>query len=356
VRVLIFGGIDPDYARNQVLRVGLARLGVAVELCAAPAWRSAASRYALLLARYLRRAPSQAILVPEFRHKDVPLARLLATLSGSALVVDPLISRYDTRVHDWGSVQAGSLRADHSRRVDRAAVRFADLLLCDTPAHARYFAANYRVPADRCAVVPVGFDDALFRPLPEPCEHPFRVAFYGSYLPLHGTDTIVAAARRLVPHGVRVLLIGGGQTFESVRRARAEGVPLEVSPPLPAADLVQRLRTAHVLLGIFGTTDKAARVVPNKIYQGLGLARALVTADTPAVRDFFVSGEHLWTVPAGDPEALADAVLRLRAEPALRRRLAAQGARFVHSRFNPEAVARSFLEAGERVFAWPAAG
>jgi glycosyltransferase involved in cell wall biosynthesis len=116
---------------------------------------------------------------------------------------------------------------------------------------------------------------------------------------------------------------------------------------------VERLRHAHVLLGIFGTTEKAARVVPHKLYQGLALGRPLITADTPAVRDFFTPGEHLLTVPAGEPAALAEAVLRLRTDRGLRRQLAAGGARFVHARFRPEAVALEFLRAGRRVLSWP---
>src|SRR5678816_3822256 len=147
--------------------------------------------------RWARTPRPAALLVPEFRHKDVPLARLLATLAGTGLVVDPLVSRYDTKVGAWGTTAPGSLQADHNRRIDRAALRFADLVLCDTAAHAAYYQRHTRVPPERCAVVPVGFDDAVFRPLPEPPAAPFRVAFYGSYLPLHGVDTIVAAARLL---------------------------------------------------------------------------------------------------------------------------------------------------------------
>src|SRR5678816_3906413 len=136
--------------------------------------------------RWARTPRPAALLVPEFRHKDVPLARLLATLAGTGLVVDPLVSRYDTKVGDWGTTAPGSLQADHNRRIDRAALRFADLVLCDTANHARYFQNATRIPSERCAVVPVGFDDRDFQPQPPAAGELFRVAFFGSYLPLHG--------------------------------------------------------------------------------------------------------------------------------------------------------------------------
>jgi glycosyltransferase involved in cell wall biosynthesis len=356
MRFLIFGAYDPEYARNRVLRLGLRRLGARVDVCASSPSHSVLRRYPELLGRYLHSARSDAVLVPEFRHKDVPLARILTALSGASLLVDPLVSRYDTKVEDWASTPRGSLQADHNRRIDRAAVRFADLLLCDTPAHAAYFQERYRVPAERCTVVPVGFDDTLFRPLPQPPESPFRVAFFGSYLPLHGVDTIVQAAWLLRRERVRVLFVGGGQTFGCVREARDRGLELEVVPRLEPPELVRRLAHTHVLLGVFGTSPKAARVVPNKVYQGLALGRALVTGDTPGLRAFFEPGRHLLAVPMGDPEALAAAILRLRDEPELRRYLAAEGARYVHAEFNPEAVALRLLHAGKRMLGWKVEG
>ncbi len=352
MRIVMFGAYDPEYARNRVLRLGLGRLGVDVQECRAPPRARFVRRSATLGWRVRRVLPATAFLVPEFRHKDVPLARLIATLNGTALVVDPLVSRYDTKVGDWGTTAAHALQAGHNQRIDRAALAFADLVLCDTQAHAEYYQTAYRVRPDRCAVVPVGFDDTVFAPIPEPPPGPFRVAFFGSYLPLHGIDTIVAAAIRLAAEGVQFLLVGQGQTFGHVEAARAAGLTVEVSAPLAPPALVERLRTAHVLLGVFGTSAKVARVVPNKVYQGLALGRAMVTADTPALREFFTPGEHLLAVRPGDPEALVDAIRRLRDDTALRLRLGATAARYVHASFNPRTVARRLIAAGHHVLGW----
>jgi glycosyltransferase involved in cell wall biosynthesis len=65
-------------------------------------------------------------------------------------------------------------------------------------------------------------------------------------------------------------------------------------------------------LGIFGTTAKAARVVPHKVFQCLAVGRAVLTADTPAIRSAF-DGE-VATVPAGDAPALAIAIRELLAD------------------------------------------
>ena len=66
-------------------------------------------------------------------------------------------------------------------------------------------------------------------------------------------------------------------------------------------------------------------MIPNKAYQALATATPLVTADTPAARELLADGRDALLVPAGDAEALAEALRRLAADPALRARLGAGG-------------------------------
>jgi glycosyltransferase involved in cell wall biosynthesis len=76
---------------------------------------------------------------------------------------------------------------------------------------------------------------------------------------------------------------------------------------------------------MFGTSDKAGRVIPNKAFQALACGVPLVTADTPGARELLVDGESALLVPAGDPAALAAAVERLRSDRELAERIAKGG-------------------------------
>ena len=115
--VCCFGAWDPDYPRNRVVRAGLAAAGFDVleaRVRAHRAWR----RWPALAKAWARVAPrTDVVLVPEFRHKDVPLARALR--GRRPLVFDPLISRWDTLVDDWGLHAAGSGQARWNRAIDR---------------------------------------------------------------------------------------------------------------------------------------------------------------------------------------------------------------------------------------------
>src|SRR5207237_8229654 len=94
---------------------------------------------------------------------------------------------------------------------------------------------------------------------------------------------------------------------------------------LPYEQLPAVLRGSRGALGIFGTTAKAARVIPNKAFQALACGTPLVTADTPAARELLENGDGALLVPAGEPEALAAALRRLAADEDLARRLSAGG-------------------------------
>jgi glycosyltransferase involved in cell wall biosynthesis len=139
------------------------------------------------------------------------------------------------------------------------------------------------------------------------------VLFYGQFIPLHGVPTIIEAARRLRQQPVDWLLIGRGQESPRIcQMLDADPLPrLRWIEWVDYATLVEHIRAADVCLGIFGTSEKAASVIPNKVYQVLASGKPVITRDSAAIRELL--DPCTWAdalVPAGDPGALAEAVLR----------------------------------------------
>ena len=354
--VCLLGGHHRGYPRSSVIVSGLRKLGVPVVECVSSPRRKAPRRYGELLRAYARATKDfDVIFVPEFRHKDVPLAWVLSRLGGTLCVFDPLVSRFDTRVHDRRDVDARGMQAWHNLNLDRLSMSLADLALADTRAHAEYFRSFLAAPDAHVRVLPVGYDDTVFTPeSPAPDDDIVRVLFYGSYLPLHGVDVIVEAALQLRgEREIRFELIGGGQTFDEVaRRVRdADCANVRLEPRIDAAALPARIAAADICLGIFGRTPKAARVVPNKVYQCMGMNRAVITADTPAVREFFAEGRHVALVEAGDAGALAECIAGLARDANARRRLGECAGAHVRAEFSPEPIARRFIALCEEAMA-----
>lgn len=346
--VCLFGGHHVGYPRSAVILEGLRRLGVHVASCTASPRRKVVRRYASLAARYRSMSRDfDVIFVPEFRHKDVALAAALASRTGKRLIFDPLVSRFDTRVHDRRDTGERGMQAWHNHNLDRFAMGLADTVLADTNAHARYFARELAPPDARIRVLEVGYDDALFAPAPPvPVDDPAVVLFYGSYLPLHGVDVIVAAAARLrgVP-GIRFELIGGGQTYPSVERLVREErlVNVSLEPRIPLSELPLRIARSSICLGVFGTTAKAGRVIPNKVYQCMGMDRAVITAGTEAASETFHDDTDIVLTKPGDAEELARAIEELVQDAPRRVRIARAGGERVRAEFSPVPIARRFV-------------
>jgi glycosyltransferase involved in cell wall biosynthesis len=288
-----------------------------------------ALRLAAAEARLFFRRPRDidALVVGYPGHFDLPAARRAAR--GKPVVFNPLVSLADTLVGDRGRFRRGSLPAKVLEGVDRRAFRSADLVVADTEAQARFFAELGGTT--NISVCFVGAEERIFQPGWQPRD-PSAALFVGKLIPLQGVDTILAAAR-LAPE-VPFRVIGSGQLEALLRDPPAN---VEHVPWVPYAGLADEIRSAGCALGIFGTSGKAQRVIPNKAFQALACGSPLITADTQAARELLTDGESALLVPPGDPAALADAVRGLVTDPQLARRIAS-GGRAAYERRASEAV------------------
>jgi glycosyltransferase involved in cell wall biosynthesis len=354
----LFGTYVRPHSANRLLRHALGGAGYAVVECHEALWEEtpdkgrgyfrAGSLVALgarwlvaarRLARRWRslgagRAGSPPLVVVGFGGQlDVLLARRLCR-PRAGLVFAPLVSLTETLVEDRGVLRAGGLGARALAALDRATFRAADVVLADTAAHAEYL-RRLGAPPGRVAAWPLGVEPEFLSPV-SAAPAGRRVLFYGRCLPLHGIDTIVRAAARLGDRA-EVVLIGSGP-----ERARVEGwvragrAPVVLRDPVPFAALPGELARAAVVLGVFGAGPKAAMVVPNKVWQAAAAGRPLVTRDGAGLREVLEPDRHCLACPPADPEALADAVLRLLEDPGLAGRLGAAARAHVLERFAPE--------------------
>ncbi len=288
-----------------------------------------ALRLGVAEARLFGRRPHgfDAFLVGYPGHLDLPAARHAAR--GRPVVFNPLVSLADTLVADRGRFRPDSLAARTLETIDRRAFRSANLVVADTEAHGRYFAELAGI--EQVPVCFVGAEERLFQPAWRRPER-FTALFAGKLIPLQGVETILAAAQLATDIAFRV--IGSGQLEGLLRTAppNVEHVAWVEYERLPG-----ELQAAGCALGIFGTSGKAQRVIPNKAFQALATGTPVVTADTPAARELLADGESAMLVPAGDPEALAEAIRRLADNRDLAERIAT-GGRTAYEREASEAV------------------
>jgi len=260
---------------------------------------------------------------------DVFLARPLAWLAHKPLVLDTFMSIY-LIAQERGLVEKSPLTGWLIRVIESLACRLPDLLMLDTAEYVRWFNETHGLEPTRFRLVPTGADDRVFRPI-EADENRgglFRVLYYGTFIPNHGVRHILEAAQILRDDPtIRFELIGEGPT-------RAEAMTLAEECDLTNTAFVDwvdrqtlrhKIAQADLCLGVFGITPQSMMTVQNKIYEGLAMARPVVTGDGPAIRQALQHGKHVYLVPRASGKALSEAILTLRNSPDLRQRIAQQG-------------------------------
>ena len=274
--------------------------------------------YPGLIYRYMRLPTHDIVLVGYLGQLDVLVLWPFAKFRGVPIVWDAFLSLYNTVVEDRQMVRPKSLMGSLLWCWEWQACRAADRVTLDTEAHADYFRRTFNLAHDRFASFFVGAE-RNFRDqdpvVPRDAELVFTVLFYGQFIPLHGIQTIVEAARLTSEDDIRWILVGSGQEQDCIKQMLDE-------TPLPRLDwvswihyeqLCNYIARADVCLGIFGISEKSGNVIPNKAFQILAAGARLITRDSPAIRELVdetTPGVHL--VPPGDANALATKVRELR--------------------------------------------
>ena len=368
--VCYWGTYDSDYPRNRILMAGLRASGVEVRECHFPLWKDTSQKlgharsawlrpglllrwaraYGSLSARFLTSPRPDFLFVGYSGHFDVFPAWVLSRLRRVPLIFDAFLSLYDSLVLDRSAVAREGPKAKFLAWVDRTACRLADRVLLDTRAHVEFFRETFALRAEKFWVLPIGADDRVFRPEAASPRNgrPYTVLHFGRYIPLHGLETVVRAARLLEENGVpcRFLLVGDGEERDKVE-ALASGLgvrSLEFRGSESPESLAATIRESDLCLGIFGETGKASRVVPNKVYEALAAGKPVITGDSPAARELLTDGVDCLLCRRGDPAALADAILRLRNDGAMAERLALAGRRRFQEKASPAVIGRELLE------------
>lgn len=336
-RLVFWGTYDLGKPRARILLQGLREHGVQIIECHEEVWAGIEdktqiegfrrklglllrwlSHYPGLIWRYMRLPPHDAVIVGYFGHLDVLLIWPFAKFRRAPLAWDAFLSLYDTVVDDRKLVGRWHPLAVLLYVWEWIACRAADIVLLDTDAHRQYFIETFKVRAGKVKRVFVGAETDYFYPPPpgdtsQDRDRPFTVLFYGQFIPLHGIDTVVRAAKLTEGQPIRWVLIGKGQESSRIRRTIADlqSQNIEWHEWVPYNELAHWIHQADVCLGVFGTSAKASRVIPNKAFQVLAAGGTLITMDSPAARELLTDYPGVMLLPSSSPEDLARKISEL---------------------------------------------
>ena len=193
--------------------------------------------YPVLIARYLRLPPHDAVVIGYMGQLDVLVMWPFARLRGVPIVWDALMSLNIATVVDRCLLSRDSVLARLLYAWEWLATRAADLIILNQQAVADYWIELFQLPAPKIKTAYIGAETDIFPPR-KPCppdrtnDRPL-ILFYGTLIPSHGVETIIEAARHFEDQSVDWVVIGKGQSAPLDRVPRS-GVRALRSTRLPA--------------------------------------------------------------------------------------------------------------------------
>ena len=301
-RVLFWGRFDHGYSKTRVNAAAFRALGWEVDYFDVK-WCCRLGDVEAFFRGLDRRPRPDLVLVPVCRQRDIAAACRWAHKRGIKVLFDPMISAWDKKVLEQKKWKAEERRAKRLLAWEKKLMAMPDFITWDTSCHVD-FAAEYKP-----VVEDVGRVERVDR-----ADGVFKVLYHGAYLPLHGTEVIVEAARMTQDLPIQWDFLGWG-AYKASTEAKAKGLKnvrfLEKVPYVKVPEVI----CAHdIVLGVFGTTAKAARVIGNKVYECMACARPTInefcTGYPPSAKEC----KAIKFIPPGDPAALVKAVEEYRAD------------------------------------------
>lgn len=236
---------------------------------------------------------------------------------GKLVAEDFFISVYDTMVSDRKKVKAGSLAAQLMHRIDKKTLDSASIIVADTHAHADFFVNEFGADANKMRVIYLKADKSVYFPrkkvhptLPPNSGGKLTVLYFGSILPLQGTEVILECIRLMKDSSEIMFDIIGPVSDEEI--LKCSGCNVNFTEWLTQSDLAERIAAADLCLaGHFNAEiGKASRTIPGKAYIYESMGKPMILGDNPANRELFKEDNvSHYFVGMGDARKLKDKIL-----------------------------------------------
>lgn len=243
--------------------------------------------------------------------------------------------------------------------------RAADHLIAHAERLKQQMVETFDLPAEKITVLPHGnytfladqdrvWDRARARASLGLAGDETAILFFGFIREYKGLETLIEAAAGMRERsGVRLLVVGKPYPWPSweetpyARLAAERGVDrrlLPVTEYVPLGDIARYFRASDIVALPYHRASQSG-----VLQMAYGFARATVCTDTGGLKEAAIPGETALFVPPRDPEALAEALDALVADPGRREAVGRAGRCHAETAYSWEPIAARTLEIYERL-------
>jgi colanic acid biosynthesis glycosyl transferase WcaI len=257
------------------------------------------------------------------------------------------------------AVGMGSHRSPLHRSLAKIAgflYRSCDRLVVVTPAFKEYLIERWRIPEDKIFVVQNGVETSLFSRLTPNlsirrelgAEEKFVVSYIGTMGTAHGLETLLEAAARLRESAPEVLFLFVGEGAEKARivsLARSRGLSnVRFVNQQPREKVPAYITASDACVVLLKRTELFKTVLPTKMLEFMSCARPVILGVDGHARKVMEQANAGIFITPEDAAALAEAVTRLAANPALRESLGRNGRQHILHYFSRQDTAKMYLD------------
>jgi colanic acid biosynthesis glycosyl transferase WcaI len=251
-----------------------------------------------------------------------------------------------------GALPSGHVLVRILHRLERFLYRRSDAIVVVTRSFARELERR-GVPAEKMTVITNGVDLGLFADSGRRDEARRRFDFEGRFVCLylgtigmaHGLETVLSAARQLQSREPDVLFVFVG---EGARRAEIEDAARDLHNvrflgQRPRAEVPDLLTASDVSLVILRDTPLFATVIPSKMFEAMGAQRPIVLGVRGEAAELLEEAGAGVCIPPEDDRSLAEAILRLKADPGEAARLGRNGRLAAERLYDRDRLAETYV-------------
>lgn len=287
--------------------------------------------------------------LPQLLIKEVTGRLQRAGRSDAVVISDFFLSLWDTVTLDRRYVSPTGIMGRKLKKLDEAACRSSQMVITDTKANADFVVREFGADPDKAYAMYLLPDKEVYNAdevavnfgkpniigenntygdnkLPNAMEsnsddeqsnlkrnskpqgimlEQYKVLYFGTGLPLQGTDIIVDAAKKLQGNNIIFTLVG------NIRGIEDNQSNVVVHKWLKQSELARLIAESDLCLaGHFARDiDKADRTIPGKAYIYEMMNKPMILGDTRANRELFHEDNRHIFVSRGDSEELAEAIV-----------------------------------------------
>jgi glycosyltransferase involved in cell wall biosynthesis len=268
---------------------------------------------------FLKYIVSDIVFVLPMNHDPACSVLFLKKFIKRRVIVDLYISIYTTYL-DRNSNNLKPSKIKKYKTMDKTILEKADMVI---------HICNYEI-VDLCRKINVDYTAVNLQVIPLPVvdrgictakqEHPgFRIAWWGTWIPLHGLEAIIHACNilkeRNIPFELNLYGNESADRFIYIDLINNLGLHdvIHVYTDITFSNgRLERLlkNECDLALGHFGASDKAKAVYTNKLFDALTMGLTVLTQYNSTMKELFGDADFIYYSNT-TPQAIADAIVRI---------------------------------------------